>query len=114
MSDYPDGEYKHCWCLGITTIIGCPLGCKKMCAQEVFVKRYVGKNRLLTRKRQGWHRKTSKDKKAELLLLAREKLTGSNLQVADKDLTHRYRSNAKERDIIKAYEALLKPEKKKV
>lgn len=48
MSDYPDGEYKHCWCLGITTIIGCPLGCKKMCAQEVFVKRYVGKNRLLT------------------------------------------------------------------
>lgn len=67
-----------------------------------------------TRKRQGWHRKTSKDKKAELLLLAREKLTGSNLQVADKDLTHRYRSNAKERDIIKAYEALLKPEKKKV
>jgi hypothetical protein len=67
-----------------------------------------------TRKRQGWHRKTSKEKKAELFILAHEKLSGSNLSVAEHDLTHRYRSNAKERDVIKAYENLLKkPEEKK-
>ena len=51
MSDhvyFTTGEYKNCWCLGITTIIGCPLGCKQVCAQEVFIKRYRDKNRLLT------------------------------------------------------------------
>ena len=67
-----------------------------------------------TRNKQGWHRKTDKEKKAELVLLAKEKLTGTNLQAAEKDLTHRYRSHAKERDIIKAYEELLKkPQEKK-
>lgn len=60
-----------------------------------------------TRQEQGWHRKTSQDKKTELLPLAREKLTGCRLALAEKQLTKRYRSKSQERDVIKSYEKLL-------
>jgi hypothetical protein len=67
------------------------------------------RNAWATRNKQGWHRKTDQEKKSELIILANEKFRGTNLEVAVKALSHRYRSHAKERDVIKAYEKILKP-----
>jgi hypothetical protein len=57
-----------------------------------------------TRRKHGWKRKTRFDKKAELLAIARKRLKGGSLRMAEKALTKRYRSHAKEESVIRKYQ----------
>ena len=56
-----------------------------------------------TRKKKGWKRKTIADKKKKLLAIAQMKLSGSYLQSAERALSKRYRSKARERDIVEKW-----------
>jgi hypothetical protein len=57
-----------------------------------------------TRRRRKWKRKTRADKKAELLALARKRLKGGALRMAEKALTKRYRSHSREDSVILKYQ----------
>jgi hypothetical protein len=56
-----------------------------------------------TRRKHGWKRKTRADKKADLLALAHQRLKGGSLRMAEKALTRRYRSHAREDQVIQKY-----------
>jgi hypothetical protein len=61
-----------------------------------------------TRRKKGWHRKTRGDDRAELLVLAHQKLTGFQLKRAEKWLTKRYRSKAREMQVLEMFKEKLK------